>query len=136
MGGEDRMMAGVSTARASVARAPLDSRRDAETRRAHWSATTQGRHTESPLPLWERDRVRGLAPAGAEESIDEKRPPHVGSAHRLADSRASAMARSFRAAARVPSPCPSSTRGEGTLLRRLASAIAVAAIAALAIAVS
>jgi hypothetical protein len=25
--------------------------------------------TESPLPLWERDRVRGLAPAGADESV-------------------------------------------------------------------
>ena len=30
---------------------------------------TQGDSKESPLPLWERDRVRGLAPAGADESI-------------------------------------------------------------------
>jgi len=28
---------------------------------AHKSVLTQGRHAESPLPLWERDRVRGLA---------------------------------------------------------------------------
>jgi hypothetical protein len=32
-------------------------------------ALTQGSSTESPLPLWERDRVRGLAPAGADESF-------------------------------------------------------------------
>jgi hypothetical protein len=30
---------------------------------------TQGNSTESPLPLWERDRVRGLAPEGADESL-------------------------------------------------------------------
>src|SRR5882724_248599 len=59
--------------------------------------------SESPLPLWERDRVRGLAPAGADESI------------------ATAPPDSFRAAARVPSPCPSPTRGEGTLQECLPS---------------
>jgi hypothetical protein len=32
-----------------------------------------GISTESPLPLWERDRVRGLAPAGAAESLASKR---------------------------------------------------------------
>src|SRR6185312_8348597 len=55
---------------------------------------------ESPLPLWERDRVRGPAPAGAEEPVNGK---HSGNLN----------AKSFRAAARGPSPCPSPTRGEG-----------------------
>jgi hypothetical protein len=62
--------------------------------------------SESPLHLWERDRMRGLAPAGADESIDQ-----LG-----ADG-----SKSFRAAARVPSSCPSPTGGEGTLHERLAS---------------
>jgi hypothetical protein len=31
-----------------------------------WNSS-QGIATESPLPLWERDRVRGLAPSGADE---------------------------------------------------------------------
>src|SRR5262249_948962 len=61
--------------------------------------------TESPLPLWERGSVSGLAAAGANES--------AGRARRV---------RSCRAAARVPSPCPSPTRGEGTLYGGLASA--------------
>src|SRR5262249_25899078 len=34
----------------------------------HLLRATHGVSTESPLPLWERDRVRGLAPAGADES--------------------------------------------------------------------
>ena len=59
----------------------------------------QGTSTESPLPLWERDRVR-LAPAGAEESVDGER--HFDSARQLAYFRASAKAGSLRAAARVP----------------------------------
>src|SRR5262249_51690130 len=107
--GEDRMTAMASPAPAIVSQAPFDSRGDAKTRRAHWSVMAQGRHTESPLPLGERDRVRGLAAlgldpgAGAEESIDGKGPPHV--AHRLADS----------------------------LLRHLASAIAVLAFVAVTI---
>jgi len=33
-------------------------------------ALTQGNSSGSPLPLWERDRVRGLAPAGADESTE------------------------------------------------------------------
>ena len=33
-------------------------------------ALTQGNSRESPLPLWERDRVRGLVPAGADESTE------------------------------------------------------------------
>jgi hypothetical protein len=61
--------------------------------------------SESPLPLWERDRVRGLAPAGADESINQL---------------GAYKSKSLRAAARVPSPCPSPTRGEGTLQQRLA----------------
>src|SRR5882724_12974132 len=65
---------------------------------------TQGVPTESPLPLWKRDRVRGLAPAGADESGAGQR------------TRSLIRTRSLRAAARVPSPCPSPARGEGTLL--------------------
>src|SRR5262245_58135101 len=66
------------------------------------SDLAQGDHTESPLPLWERDRGRGSAPAGAEESVDRRYSPEL-------------EVRYLRAAARVPSPCPSPTRGEGTL---------------------
>jgi hypothetical protein len=33
-------------------------------------ARAQGNSRESPLPLWERERVRGLAPAGADEPLD------------------------------------------------------------------
>jgi hypothetical protein len=58
--------------------------------------------TESPLPPRERDRVRSLAPAGADVSDRTKL---------------------LRAAAQVPSPCPSPSRGEGTLQERLASAL-------------
>jgi len=36
---------------------------------AHKFAMTQGRLTESPLPLWERDRVRGLARQREETSF-------------------------------------------------------------------
>src|SRR6185312_14009026 len=53
------------------------------------------RSSESPLPLWERVRVRGPAPAGADESV---RTGEVSSRCRAS-----------------PSPCPSPTRGEGTL---------------------
>src|SRR5882724_7824103 len=76
---------------------------------------TQGSSTESPLPLWERDRVRGLAPAGADEFVDGKRSWNLDSAGQLAYFQVADRARSLRAAARVPSPCPSPTRGEGTL---------------------
>jgi hypothetical protein len=31
--------------------------------------SSHGAPPESPLPLWERDRVRGLAPVGANESV-------------------------------------------------------------------
>src|SRR5262249_22675477 len=44
----------------------------------------QATSTASPLPLWERDRVRGLAPAGAEESVDRERPRHFDNARQLA----------------------------------------------------
>src|SRR5882724_821208 len=71
----------------------------------------QGKSTESPLPLWERDRVRGLAPVGADESIARTRGGTLDlTRHAVADG-----PRSSRAAARDPSPCPSPTRGEGTL---------------------
>src|SRR5882724_4838168 len=72
------------------------------------ACVTQGVAAESPLPLWERERVRGLAPAGADESVAGER--NLGFGLCVAD-----IARSCRAAARVPSPCPSPTRGEGTL---------------------
>jgi hypothetical protein len=38
----------------------------------HISRLAHGVSTESPLPLRERERVRGLAPAGADESIEGK----------------------------------------------------------------
>src|SRR6185295_9321666 len=74
-----------------------------------------GDHTEFPLPLWERGRVRGPAPAGAEESVADNGSRNSNSTRRLACFHVTDGSRSFRAAARVPSPCPSPTRGEGTL---------------------
>src|SRR5262249_30976098 len=82
---------------------------------AHLANWRRGTSTESPLPLWERDRVRGLAPAGAEESVDRERPRHFDNARQLAHCSCIGIARSLRGAARVPPPCPSPTRGEGTL---------------------
>jgi len=83
--------------------------------RVHDTTIARNLHTidnlkESPLPLWERARVRGLAPAGAEES-----------AYQYAHSCGADGSRFVRAAARVPSPCPSPTRGEGTLQECLPS---------------
>src|SRR5262249_30748004 len=66
------------------------------------SGMAHGVSTESPLPLWERGRVRGLAPAGAENIFRLRTQPSPRIAARC---RAS------------PSPCPSPTRGEGTLLK-------------------
>src|SRR6185312_4173966 len=76
--------------------------------------------TESPLPLWERDRVRGPAPAGAEELAAAGGARNWGSRANLHIFISRCPTRSLRAAALVPSPCLSPTRGEGTLLRRLA----------------
>src|SRR5262245_3191506 len=77
--------------------------------------STRADATESPLPLRERDRVRGLAPAGAGDSGTRKHSPrwHATRHPRFAD--APLRIESCRAAARDPSPCPSPSRGEGTL---------------------
>ena len=86
---------------------------------------THGGSAESLLPLWERDRVRGLAPAGADgpsvASASEVWIVHV-ALHILRNRTAPAR---FALPREVPSPCPSPTRGEGTLmtaLRRLDAA--------------
>src|SRR6185295_8369519 len=50
---------------------------------------TQGISTESPLPLWERDRVRGLAPAGADESVSSQHTVNSNGASTCASHRAS-----------------------------------------------
>src|SRR5882724_6567264 len=50
----------------------------------HLLQVTQGISTESPLPLWERDRVRGLAPAGADESVSSQRSHKFGQARQTA----------------------------------------------------
>src|SRR5882724_4673468 len=64
------------------------------------TAATQGRPTESPLPLWERDRVRGCARTRAESPLED--------GERQQTIRG-------RLPAPDPSPCPSPARGEGTL---------------------
>src|SRR5882724_6040597 len=74
---------------------------------SHKFATTQGRLTESPLPLWERDRVRGFA-----------RQRETTSCKSLRDTAFVPRGTYRRLPAPNPSPCPSPTRGEGTLLSR------------------
>src|SRR5882724_1271501 len=72
---------------------------------------THGVSTESPLPLWERDRVRGLAPAGADESVAGRRT------RKLNTHRPGEIFSRYRAS---PLILPSPARGEGALLDGLA----------------
>jgi hypothetical protein len=79
-------------------------------------ALTQGRPTESPLPLGERDRVRGLARQREETSFSVK--TNVTRDGSMLD----CLQRLNGACRRQdPSPCPSPARGEGTLLKCRAS---------------
>ena len=57
--------------------------RESATGFTHLLRVTQGVSTGSPLPLWERDRVRGLAPAGAEESVAGERTRNLNGARSL-----------------------------------------------------
>src|SRR5882724_11950233 len=87
----------------------------------HGVDLTQGRYTESPLPLWERDRVRGLAREREEISRCQLGKKMQGDAHRPRSSCVCHQRTLRRLPAPDPSPCPSPTRGEGTLLSRSAS---------------
>src|SRR5882724_13278721 len=87
----------------------------------------QGRPTESPLPLWERDRVRGLARQRETTPPWPVRENAQGDARRQSPAGISRQGTLRRLPAPAPSPCPSPTRGEGTLLKRPASVRSICA---------
>src|SRR5882724_3023754 len=82
---------------------------------------TQDCHAESPLPLWERDRVRGLARQREDISGRQRRENARVDAPYPNSSGACRQRIHWRLPAPDPSPCPSPARGEGTLSIRRAS---------------
>src|SRR5262249_6462258 len=83
-------------------------------------ALTQGRPTESPLPLWERDRVRGLARQREATSLPPMHENTQGDAHCRSAAAVPRQLTLRRLSAPAPHPVPLPQRGEGTLLRCLA----------------
>src|SRR5882724_6153142 len=84
-------------------------------RDAHKFALTHGRYAESPLPLWERDRVRGLARQREETSLMSMRENAEGNARRSNFGCARRQRTLRRLPAPDPSPCPSPTVRAGEM---------------------